>query len=115
MPKVFLVFHRFPDRKHSDVHSFKGREIEVRLAAVLTKDEPTTQLLVQPRDRTTHFSSCASNCGTSVPLQPFSWHIFTALFVPAVACDSFYWQGLHFHRLLTKPTVLNPVTAPLAR
>src|SRR5258708_4820387 len=56
MPKVFLVFHRFPDRKRSDVHSFKGREIEVRLAAVLTKDEPTTQLLVQPRDRTTHYS-----------------------------------------------------------
>jgi len=60
MPKVFLVFHRFPDRKRSDVHSFKGREIEVRRAAVLTKDEPTTQLLVQPRDRTTHFSSFAT-------------------------------------------------------
>src|SRR2546421_3940592 len=83
MPKVFLVFHRFPDRKRSDVHSFKGREIEVRLATVLTKDEPTTQLLVQPRDRTTHFSSFASSCGTSVPLQPFSWHIFADRFVPA--------------------------------
>src|SRR5713226_8429551 len=89
MPKVLLVFHRFPHRKRSDVHSFKGREIEVRLAAVLTKDEPTTQLLVQPRDRTTHFSSFVSNCGTSVPLQPFSCHIFADRFVPAVACDSF--------------------------
>src|SRR5712691_4390360 len=115
MPKVFLVFHRFPDRKRSDVHSFKGREIEVRLAAVLTKDEPTTQLLVQPRDRTTHFSSFASNCGTSVPLQPFSCHIFADRFVPALACDSFDWQRLHFHRLLAKPTVVNPVTDPLAR
>src|SRR5258708_34009912 len=115
MPKVFLVIHRFPDRKRSDVHSFKGREIEVRLAAVLTKDEPTTQLLVQPRDRTTHFSSFASNCGTSVPLQPFSYHIFADRFVPAMACDSFDWQRLHLHRLLAKPTVLNPVTDLLAR
>src|SRR5260370_14507327 len=114
MHKVLLVTYRFPDGKRSDVHSFKGREIEVRLAAVLTKDEPTTQLLVQPRDRTTHFSSFASSCGTSVPLQPFSCHIFADRFVPAVACNSFDWQRLHLHRLLAKPTVLNPVTDPLA-
>jgi hypothetical protein len=44
MAKVFLVFHCFPDRKHSDVHSFQGRKIEVCLATVFTKDEPTTQL-----------------------------------------------------------------------
>src|SRR6266849_3850412 len=114
MPKVLLVFHRFPHRKRSDVHSFKGREIEVRLAAVLTKDEPTTQLLVQPRDRTTHFSSFASNCGTSVPLQPFSWHVFAACFVLVVASDSFHRQWTHFYGLVAEPTVPNPIADSLA-
>src|SRR5260370_1548639 len=103
MPEVLLVIYRFPDGKRSDVHSFKGREIEVRLAAVLTKDEPTTQLLVQPRDRTTHFSSFASICETSVPLQPFSCHIFADRFVPAVACNSVYWHARPLDLLLSKP------------
>src|SRR5260370_7280426 len=97
MPEVLLVIYRFPDGKRSDVHSFKGREIEVRLAAVLTKDEPTTQLLVQPRDRTTHFSSFASSCGTSVPLQPFSCHIFADPFLPPLPSDPFHFTPSPSH------------------
>src|SRR5260370_11981798 len=114
MPEVLLVIYRFPDGKRSDVHSFKGREIEVRLAAVVTKDEPTTQLLVQPRDRTTHFSSSAANCGNSLPIQPFSWHILAGRFVLAVACDSFHRQWAHFYGFFAKPTVLDTVADPLA-
>src|SRR6266513_5365017 len=40
--------------------------------------------------------------------------LLTASFQPWPAIP-FDWQRLHFHRLLAKPTFLNPVTDPLAR
>src|SRR5229473_1299347 len=40
--------------------------------------------------------------------------LLTASFQPWPAIPSI-WQRLHLHRLLAKPTILNPVTDPLAR